>query len=100
MLHSMRARLSGDGEQSFDPQACAALARHAEQVADGQVEPGAVEEEPAVAVSAPELEGLDSTLVELMVRELSENMETLDAWVAEAETSDRPTPAKIGRAHV
>src|SRR5690625_2487230 len=93
MLPSMRARLSGEGEQAFDPQACAALARHAEQVADGQVEPGAVEEEPAVAVSAPELEGLDSTLVELMVRELSENMETLDAWVAEAETSDRPTPA-------
>lgn len=93
MLPSMRARLSGEGEQAFDPQACAALARHAEQVADGQVEPGAVEEEPGVAVSAPELEGLDSTLVELMVRELSENMETLDAWVAEAETSDRPTPA-------
>ncbi|HLS05989.1 MAG TPA: Hpt domain-containing protein [Wenzhouxiangella sp.] len=93
MLPSMRARLSGEGEETFDAQACASLARHAEQVADGQVEPEPAEEEPAAAASAPELEGLDSTLVELMVRELSENMETLDAWVAEAETSDRPTPA-------
>src|SRR5690625_2335768 len=93
MLPSMRARLSGEGEETLDAQACASLARRAAQAADGPVAPETAEDEPAAAASAPELGGLDSTLVELMVRELSENMETLDAWVAEAETSDRPTPA-------
>ncbi len=84
MLPSMRARLSGEGEQKFDQAACAELTRSAEQVAAGDVSPSTA----AAAATNAELEGLDPTLIELMVKELSENLETLDEWVEHNRDTD------------
>ena len=36
---------------------------------------------------APELEGLDPTLVDLMIKELSENLETLERWLSDSNES-------------
>ncbi|RFF32500.1 Hpt domain-containing protein, partial [Wenzhouxiangella sediminis] len=86
MLPSMRARLSGEGEQEFDETACSELAQSAEQVAAGEASPSTA----AAAAMNAELEGLDPTLIELMVKELSENLETLDEWVEQAQEADMP----------
>ncbi|MEN1728195.1 MAG: Hpt domain-containing protein, partial [Pseudomonadota bacterium] len=72
-LPSMRARLAGEGEQTHDEAACAAIGKRAEMAAEGRLdevaEGEAVEvEQIAVGALPPELEGLDSTLVELMVK--------------------------------
>jgi chemosensory pili system protein ChpA (sensor histidine kinase/response regulator) len=83
-LPSMRARLSGEGEAEYDEQACAEIALRAEQLAEGEP---ATEDE-TEAVTAPELEGLDPTLIELMVKELSDNLESLEDWLAEAAERD------------
>ena len=84
VLPSMRARLSGEGDAEHDEQACAELALRAEQLAEG--EPTAEDE--SAPVTAPELEGLDPTLIELMVKELSDNLESLEDWLAESAESD------------
>jgi len=88
MLPSMRARLSGEGEQEYDEKACAELAANTEQVASGEASPTAA----ASAATNAELEGLDPTLIELMVKELSENLETLDEWVEQAQEAEVPQP--------
>src|SRR5699024_7494162 len=44
----------------------------------------------AAAATNAELEGLDPTLIELMVKELSENLESLDEWVEHNRDADRP----------
>lgn len=83
-LPSMRARLSGEGDQAMDEQSCAALAHKAGQAADGRLEP---EEVQSASSEAPELEGLDPTLVDLMIKELSENLETLERWLSDSNES-------------
>ncbi|RFF28358.1 MULTISPECIES: Hpt domain-containing protein [unclassified Wenzhouxiangella] len=88
MLPSMRARLSGQGEQEYDEAACAELAQNVEQVASGEVSPAAA----ATVAENAELEGLDPTMIELMVKELSENLETLDQWVDRTQEADMPRP--------
>ena len=88
MLPSMRARLSGEGQEPYDKTACVELAENAEQVASGEATPSAA----AAAATNPELEGLDATLIELMVKELSENLETLDDWVERTQETDVPQP--------
>ncbi len=88
-LPSMRARLSDSGEAKLDESACRRLAERAQAVAEGR-EPAEAEEPSAEASHAPELEGMDPTLVELMIKELSENLETLDDWLAEAEENGLP----------
>jgi chemosensory pili system protein ChpA (sensor histidine kinase/response regulator) len=86
-LPSMRARLSGDGPGELDEQSCAELAEKAGMIADGRsIEPEQPEEE--AATLPPELEDLDPTLIELMVKELSENLETLDDWLAQNAEAD------------
>ena len=87
-LPSMRARLSGEGEQTLDETACVKLAKRARAAAEGKsTEP---ETEAESATTAPETEGMDPTLVGLMIKELSENLETLDKWLAEAEENGLP----------
>jgi chemosensory pili system protein ChpA (sensor histidine kinase/response regulator) len=87
-LPSMRARLSGDGPGELDEQSCAELAERAGIIADGRsVEPEQPEEEETTSLP-PELEDLDPTLIELMVKELSENLEALDDWLAENAEAD------------
>ena len=87
-LPSMRARLSGDGPGELDEQACIALAERAGMLADGQQLPESDSVETALA---PELEDLDPTLIELMIKELSDNLELLDDWLAEAEENGHAT---------
>ncbi len=91
-LPSMRARLSGEGEQEFDEAACQAIANRAEMATEGKLDEledqTEASEEAAVSVTlAPELEGLDSTLIDLMVKELSENLEALEQWLHESQES-------------
>jgi chemosensory pili system protein ChpA (sensor histidine kinase/response regulator) len=81
-LPSMRARLSGDGPGELDEASCSAIAERAGLAADGKLPTAA---EAADAELPPELEGLDPTLIDLMIKELSENLETLDDWLNEAE---------------
>ncbi|MCC5864854.1 MAG: Hpt domain-containing protein [Wenzhouxiangella sp.] len=81
-LPSMRARLSGDGPGEFDQAACEALAHRAELASAGQLAAAA----PA-RVQPPELEDLDPTLIELMIKELSENLEVFDQWLQDADDS-------------
>ncbi len=88
MLPSMRARLSGQGEQEYDETACAELAENIEQVASGEASAAAA----ATVAENAELEGLDPTMIELMVKELSENLETLDQWVDRTQEADMPRP--------
>ncbi len=93
-LPSMRARLAESGEGEFNQSACRRLADRAQDMAEGR-EPAEPLEQTAdeasdQAFQAPELKGMDPTLVELMVKELSENLETLDDWLAEAEENGLP----------
>ena len=87
-LPSMRARLSGEGEQTLDETVCAKLAKRANALAEGRTPEAEADTE--TASIAPETEGMDPTLVELMIKELSENLETLDDWLAEAEENGLP----------
>ncbi len=84
-LPSMRARLSGEGGQDMDEQSCAELANKAAQVAEGKLEPAG--ETPSTTSEASELEGLDPTLIDLMIKELSENLDTLERWLGESNES-------------
>ncbi|QKK03647.1 MAG: response regulator [Pseudomonadota bacterium] len=83
VLPSMRARLSGEGDEAHDEAHCAELARRAERLAAGEESEAAVR-----AAGGAEVEGLDPTLIELMIKELSENLEPLDEWVAAAVERD------------
>jgi chemosensory pili system protein ChpA (sensor histidine kinase/response regulator) len=86
-LPSMRARLSGDGPGELDEQSCAELAEQAGMIADGRsIEPEQPEEQ--ATTLPPELEDLDPTLIELMIKELSENLEALDDWLAQNAEAD------------
>ncbi len=79
-LPSMRARLSGEGEATMDEAACSAIAEKATLASDGRLD----ELETTEPERPPELEGLDPTLIDLMVKELSENLEIFEAQVSEA----------------
>ena len=81
-LPSMRARLSGEGPGEFDQAACEALAHRAELASAGQLTAAA-----GAQVQPPELEDLDPTLIELMIKELSENLEAFDQWLQDADES-------------
>ncbi len=87
-LPSMRARLSGDGPGEFSEESCAALAGRAEMAADGNLGEEATDR---LAVP-PELEELDPTLIELMIKELSDNLEAYDQWLSKAEESGHVPP--------
>jgi chemosensory pili system protein ChpA (sensor histidine kinase/response regulator) len=92
-LPSMRARLSGEGEAQFDESYCAQLANRAHAMIEGkdvEDEETAAETHDESSATAPELEGMDPTLIELMIKELSENLETLDDWLAEADENGMP----------
>ena len=91
-LPSMRARLAESGNEEFDQAACRRLAERAQDMAEGReaAEPTETEDGSEALSHAPELEGMDPTLVELMIKELSENLETLDDWLAEAEENGLP----------
>jgi len=81
-LPSMRARLSGDGDGSdFSEQQCSALAERAALASEGKL----AVEEPAEPQQPPELEGLDPTLIELMIKELSENLDAMNDWLTGSE---------------
>ena len=92
-LPSMRARLTGNGEEEHDPAACEAIARRAERAAEGGKDDEAESTDAADSQFStdeelpPELEGLDATLVELMVKELSENLEVMEHWLHDSEES-------------
>ncbi len=85
MLPSLRARLRGEAGAEYDEATCAEMAARIERVASG--------DESAVTAGPDgpaELEGLDPTLIELMVKELSENLEHLDSWVDQTLIADMP----------
>ncbi len=86
-LPSMRARLAGEGETVLDEEACRKIAERAELAADGKLDALEREEVELDAPLAPELEGLDPTLIELMIKELSDNLETLEQWLQGSEDS-------------
>ncbi len=80
-LPSMRERLSGDGDGSdFNEQQCKALADRALLASEGKLAA-----EPTEQQQPPELDGLDPTLIELMIKELSENLETMNDWLTSSE---------------
>ncbi len=86
-LPSMRARLSGEGAGEVDEASCVELARQAEMASEGKLaEP--VETRPV----PPELEDLDPTLIELMIKELSDNLEAYDQWLVDADESGHVPP--------
>ncbi len=85
-LPSMRARLAQEDTAELDEQACAELAERAALAAEGRLPEGADE---APSAPPPELEGMDPTLIELMVKELSENLEIYIDWLEEADESGR-----------
>ena len=95
-LPSMRDRLTGSGDGEFSTEECAALAARAEQMADGKLP---IEDTPEPSIT-PELDDLDATLIELMVKELSENLEALQAWQAGCEDKGSPlvVPESLVRA--
>jgi len=86
-LPSMRARLAGEGEAVLDEEACRQIAERAELAADGKLDALEGEEVELEEPMAPELEGLDPTLIELMIKELSDNLETLEQWLQDSEDS-------------
>ncbi|MFU8830845.1 MAG: Hpt domain-containing protein [Wenzhouxiangella sp.] len=79
-LPSMRARLSGDGDGDFSAQQCSALAERADLASEGKLVV-----EPSEEYQPPELEDLDPTLIELMIKELSENLDAMNEWLAGSE---------------
>ncbi len=79
-LPSMRARLSGDGDGDFSAQQCSTLAERAALASEGKLVV-----EPSEDYQPPELEGLDPTLIELMIKELSENLDAMNEWLAGSE---------------
>ena len=81
-LPSLRARLTGHGEQSVDSRACQDLANRAAALAEGRPADG--------TPRYPEMADLDETLTELMVKELSENLDTLAAWVDQSDSRETP----------
>ncbi len=82
-LPSMRARLADEDGAELDEQACAELAERAALAAEGELS------EAETAPPPPELEGMDPTLIELMIKELSENLEIYNEWLDEARESGR-----------
>jgi chemosensory pili system protein ChpA (sensor histidine kinase/response regulator) len=86
VLPSMRARLSGEGSADIDEQACQELGERAILAAEGKLEAEVEEPQPL----PPELEDLDPTLIELMVKELSDNLESFNDWLADAEENGQP----------
>jgi chemosensory pili system protein ChpA (sensor histidine kinase/response regulator) len=92
-LPSLRARLTGQGEAELDEASCQRIAARAEAVTEGrseaELDSGQTTDEHAASRAAlpPELEGLDDTLIELMIKELSENLEALEHWLHDSQES-------------
>ena len=92
VLPSMRARLTGKEEAEFDEATCQEVAESADAAADGRLDTDDEKTEQAADTAhadelPPELEGLDSTLVDLMVKELSENLEAMERWLHDSQES-------------
>lgn len=75
-----------DDEAEPEPEVEAEAEAEAEAELEPALETDAEEAEPEFL--PPELEGLDPTLVELMIKELSENLEVLDEWIEAANAAE------------
>ena len=92
VLPSLRARLTGDDQAEFDQATCQEIAERAEAAADGKLDAQVEQSDTVEAAESaedapPELEELDSTLIDLMVKELSENLEALERWLHDSQES-------------